>query len=395
MANDIPTQGELYSLYRNEVESRAPGLTDFEEGSNLDALGGGFSVGGQEIVKFITDNFARTFFNTANGPAITGGPDDLENLAVDHFGANFARPPASRALATVTFTRLVDNGPVVISAGTIVKTDKDSNGVEYRFQTVLDFTMTGLGANASVEAIEPGSDSNVAANTIVNIETALTDPAITVNNILGAVGGSPIPDDPEYREFIRRNVETIRGATSSAIEASALNVAGVTTATAIESVVDVIQYDIATALPVPGAIPFKIPRGILYVADANGTASQALIDSVTEAISTIRACGVVKEVIGAAPLQVAWSASYTLNPDGPNFAEFNSNSTRVRESMEQYIRDLPIGQFFDRGLSRQAILAIWGPNGTNDLTDFVTNSPTGNVAAAPTEKLIPGNVEIV
>ena len=63
--------------------------------------------------------------------------------------------------------------------------------------------------------------------------------------------------------------------------------------------------------------------------------------------------------------------------------------------MEQYIRDLPIGQVFDRGLSRLAILAIWGPDGTNDLTDFVTNSPTGNVSATPTEKLVPGVVEIV
>ena len=395
MASDIPTQGELYDLFKNEVQSRAPRLTDFEEGSNLDAMGGGFSVGAQEVVKFTIDNFAKTFFNTANGPSVTGGPDDLERLAVDHFGANFRRPLASRALATVTFTRPVDNGPVVISEGTIVKTDKDSNGIEYRFQTVLDFTLTGLGGSASVEAIEPGSDSNVAPNTIINIETALTDPSLVVDNILGAVGGAPIPDDPEYREFIRRNVETIRGATASAIEAAALNVAGVTTATAIESVVDVIEYDIATGLPRVGAVPFKFPRGVLYVADANGTASQALIDNVREATSTVRACGVVKEVVGATPLQIDWSASYTLNPDGPNFAELNSNSTRVRESMEQYIRDLPIGQLFDRGLSRLAVLAIWGPDGTNDLTDFVTNSPTGNVAAAPTEKLIPGNVEIV
>jgi len=393
---DILTQQNLYDLFRNKVQSVAPGLTDFEEGSNLDAFGGGVSVAGQEIVTFIVSEFSKTFFNTANGSAVTGNIDDLEALAVDHFGANFRRPGAANALATVQFSRPnLDNGLTVIEAGTIVKTDTDSSGNEERFRVVSEVTMQGLSINASVEAIEGGSDSNVGSGTITNIETSLTDPTIVVTNILPATGGAPALDDSQYREFIRQQVETLRGATQAAIEAASVNVPGVEIATLIENVQRVIAYDDATQAPLVGSAPFSITRAVLYIADANGTATQALIEQVREAISSVRACGVVKEILGATPLNLDWRASISLSPSGPNFAVFNSNTTLITESMEQYIRDLPIGTGFDRSLARQAILAIWGPSGSGDLTDFIINQPTGNVTSQQTEKLIPGIVEII
>lgn len=391
MATEVPNQDELFTLFQNEVQSRQPNLNDFRPGSNLDAIGGGVSVLGQELVSLVIKQFAKTFVETANGPEITGGPDDLQTLLSDHFGDSFLRPGATQGTTTVDFSRPTSGaGNVLIAAGTIVKTVKAADGTEQRFATLSAVTMTGLSISASVQAVIGGNAGNVLGGTITVIETALTDDTVVVTNPLAAVGGDDDFDDSEYREFARNRIEVIRGATKAAVEAAAQNVAGVETATIIEDIQTVIEWDIGTSMTVGS--PFFIPRARLFIADVNGTASQALLDAVEAAVFTVRACGVQKIVLAATALSVDWKTTVTLDAGGPNFVEFSSDTTRIEQTMEQYIRDLPIGTGFDRGLARLAILAIWGPSGTGDLTEFLTNEPTGNIAAAATEKLIPGTV---
>lgn len=394
MATEVPSQQELYDLFKDEVQARTPQLTDFEEGSKLDSLGGGFSTAAQEVTKLVIDQFAKTFFDTAHGPEVTGGADDLEYLATDHFGASFARPAASPATGVVTFSRPTSGaGNVTIAAGTIVKTNKNANGVEQRFSVETTVVMTGLTINASVNAVEAGTDGNVLANTVVVIETALTDPTVVVTNAAAFTGGEEEATDAEYREFIRNKIETLRGATKAAVEAAALNVPGVETATALEQLIAVKEWDIGGGVTVGDY--FRIPRVKLYVADANGTASQALIDNVEDAIFPVRACGVYIEILGASAVLLTWEASITLNISGPNFAEFSSNPQRIIDSMEQYLRELPIGTGFDKTLAKNAIMDLWGPSGTNDLTNFTTVTPVGNVSAGATDKIVPGTVDII
>lgn len=393
MATQVPSQQDLYDLFKNEVQAVNPELTDFEEGSKLDSLGGGFSTAGQEVVKLIIDQFSKTFLDTAHGPEVTGSTDDLEILAVDHFGDSFARPAAEPAVGVVNFTRPNSlAGNVTIPAGTIVKTEKDSNGKEQRFATESTVVMTGLSINASVTAVEPGTEGNVQIGTVTVIETALTDPTVVATNAAAYTGGEAEDTDAEYREFIRNKIETLRGATKAAIEAAAVNVAGIETATAIEDAIAVKEWDIGGNVPV-GAY-FRIPRVRLFIADANGTASQALIDNVDDAVFPVRACGVRVEVIGATALPVNWTASIVLNPSGPSFAEFSSDPSRIVDTMIEYLNELAIGTGFDRGLAKLAIMAIWGPSGTDDLTDFNTSIPVGNISALATDKIIAGTVVI-
>ena len=99
------TQDELLQLFINELQSQNPELTDTEIGSIIDVLGGALSTAVYEIQQLTIDEFRKTFFDTANGPEITGGADDLENLAVDHFGDEFARPAAEKSTGVVTFSR--------------------------------------------------------------------------------------------------------------------------------------------------------------------------------------------------------------------------------------------------------------------------------------------------
>ena len=62
--------------------------------------------------------------------------------------------------------------------------------------------------------------------------------------------------------------------------------------------------------------------------------------------------------------------------------------------MRIYIEELAIGDDFIRDLANLAILTIWGPAGTDDLVDFTTILPTGNIITASSTKLVPGTIDI-
>lgn len=391
----IKSQQELYDEFIAELQSQAPGLTDTNDGSQIDVLAGVASFAISELSRLTIDEFRKTFFDTASGPEVTEGPDDLETLAVDHFGSDFARPAATTSTGTVTFSRAnADAGDCVIPAGTVVKTEPDANGESQRFETEAEVTMTGTSRAATVNAIVAGTDGNVLANTIVLIEDALTDSSITVNNGSVLAGGAEEETDAEYRETIRNLLVSLTGATLAAIQAAALEVAGVETATATENEMVVIEYDIATSLPVVAAAYFRIPRVILYIADADGTADAGLISDVQEAVASVRAAGVRVDIQAATALVFDWTAEIVLNPGGPNYAELSSDPQDIIDTMEDYLADLAIGADFDRSDADDAMEAIWGAAGTDDLVSFTTTVPSGDVAVAADEKIIPGDVEI-
>lgn len=375
---------ELYDIYKNEVQAVKPELTDFQDGSNNDILAGATALLAQEIQRLLIDRFKKTYFQGAVG-------DDLETLAVDHFGDSFARPAASPAVGVVTFSRPdISAGDVTIAAGTIVKTSPDANGQSQRFSVTFGVLLTGTTINASVEAVDAGLAGNVGAGDINVIETALTDPTVTVTNADETSGGEEIPNDADYRDFIERNIQALAGATKTAIQATALNVAGVETASPIEFIQTVIEWDDASDLPIGEA--FKISRTKLYVADANGSANDALIANVEAAIDQVRACGVFIEVLGAVAVSFDWNASLTLDSGGPNFAALQADPQPIIDTMISYIQDLDIGTGFNRNLAKAAVMAVWGPAGSGDLTNFVTNTPSGDVDVDENEKLIPGTI---
>jgi hypothetical protein len=391
----LSSQQDLYDKYQAQVQTDAPDLTDFVEGSINDILGGVTSTAGREIELLIADQFKQAMIATADGPEVTGDPtlDYLQTVATSQYGPTFARPQASNAVGTVTFTRAnFTAGGGTIPAGTIVKTKPDANGNSQRYATLINETVgpTTLAINASVEAVTAGTDGNADPNLVVVIESPLFDPTFTVTNSAAFVGGAAALNDADYRQFIYNQIETLKGGTIPGIEAYAKTVAGVVSATVIETAIPVIQWDIGTSMPV-GAY-FYIPQTILYIADANGSASSALVAEVVAGLQTLRAAGVLINVVGATALAVNWTASLTLNPAGPNFTTFENDTTQIVESMQNYIRGLPIGTGFNRSLAAEAIMSIWGPTGTNDLTAFQNIIPTGDISASAVQKLIPGTV---
>lgn len=393
MTVEIPSFDDLYEIYRQEAENNASDLTDWNEGSINDILAGAVSTSVNEAILILLDQFKKTFFDSAGGPEETGGPDDLEVLAVDHFGDDFARPAAQKAVGVVAFSRATNGaGDCVIPAGTVVKTAVDANGNSQSFGTILEVTLTGLTINASVEAVTAGIAGNVDSGEISVIESTLTDPSVTVNNADETSGGSEEYDTATYREWLKNKIKTLSGATKEAVEATALTVPGIVSANAIEFLQYVIEWDIGLEAPVGDY--FGIPRVKLYVADANGTANDALVDNVEAAILVVRAAGVRIEVIGATAVSINWTANITLNPGGPNYAGLSADPSPIEDTMRKYVQDLLIGADFNRMLADYEMLLIWGPSGTNDLTDFVTSLPSGNISIAETEKPIPNTITV-
>lgn len=392
MATEILNVQELVELHQGEVQARTDEITDYREGSINDVEAGATALGVNEAMTLIVDRFRKTFFDSADGPEVTGGPDYLEDLAVDHFGDTFARPEAQKAVGVVTFSRPTTGaGNVTIPSGAIVKTAVDSGGESQRFRTLAAVTMTGLSVNASVEAVEAGVKGNVGAGDVSQIETTLTDSSIVVTNSLGFSGGAAVMNDADYRQYIRNKIEAIKGATVAAIEAAAKTVSGVLTATIVEVEKIVKEWDIGSSTTVGDY--FRIPYPVLYIADANGTANAALIASVKSVIEEVRAAGVRILVLGASPFALNWTAQLTLNPSGPNFAALSADPQAILDTMTDYVKTLPIGTGFDIATANAAMLAIWGPAGTDDLTAFVTVAPGGNVAGTPGVKIIPGVIK--
>jgi hypothetical protein len=391
MATDLLSSQELMGRAKTEIQNRDATLTDFNDGSLLDIITGVMATMISEGQRVTVDQFSKTFVETANGPEVTGGVDDLANLLVDHFGSEFARPQATNASGIVTFSRATTaKGNVTIPAGTIVKTAPNASGKAQRYATQADVIMTGLTINASVLAVVAGSAGNSLANQVSIIESTLTDTSIVVNNAALFSGGTDVATDSQYREYARSLFASLRGATLAAVAAKALTVAGVVQAVPVEQIQTVIQYD--NAGHTTSGSSFQISRNYLYIADANGSASQTLINAVQAAIASTRAGGVAVNVIGASAVVQNVTFSVVLNGAGPNFAALSASLAMIIQDMTIYIQSLPIGTGFSRVAATAAIMAKWGPSGSNDLASLTITAPTGDVAITSTQTLIPGTI---
>lgn len=381
---------QFYDIYKNEVIANASELTDFSDGSMHDIVTGALSAGLNEICELILIEFSKTYFDLAEGA-------DIDKLAVDHFGESFARPAASKSTGAITFSRAnTDAGDVTIPIGTVVKTAKDSNGVELRFVTTVLGTMTGLTLSVDIEAVEAGPDSRVQAAKIIVLESSLTDSSVTVSNPLAMAGGEDAPTDESYREIIRSLIKSLAGATESAVKAAALTVLGVANVALVTTERIVIDYDIGLDQIVPGAIYFRIPYVYVYISDEDGNSSSALIAAVKEKLVGVRAAGVKIEALGGIAVPLSWTASVTLDSGGPSFIEFQTDTSRIVDTMNDYINKvLAIGADFIKADANTYIMSIWGPTGTGDLTGFSSSVPSGNVTTAVNEKLIAATVSII
>ena len=122
---------------------------------------------------------------------------DLDENIGDIVG--ITRPEATYAYAEVTFTlSTVLEENVNIEPEVIVSTD---SGIEYRTLENIFIAAGETSTTVSCMAVEPGVESKVIENTLVNIETEL-EVSLSCNNEQGSTGGTEEYTDDEYRYLL-------------------------------------------------------------------------------------------------------------------------------------------------------------------------------------------------
>jgi uncharacterized phage protein gp47/JayE len=273
---DLPTFDELYDVGKTEVMSRDPSLSDWREGSNLDAVTGGGAMLADEVIRVIIAAFGEQFVDVATGSA-------LDALALDRFG--LTRLPATAAVGVLRFTRGSGVGAIAIPAGTQVS--GTVNGVTVTVETDADAVIDALDAYVDVQATctETGTGGNVDEDVLDTIlDSIVDDPTATVTNPDRFAGGDVEENDTEFRDRIRRYFTTLRKGTVAALEAGARTVAGVQFATVDESFI----------APEDGGYV------AIYIGDPDGTGNSTLADAVAVEIENWRAAGIEVQVLPAA-----------------------------------------------------------------------------------------------
>lgn len=301
----IPTFQQLYDAFKAEVQSRRSDLTDWNEGSVLDALAGGSAMLGDESMRFALGLFAELFFDTAKEAA-------LDRLALDRLG--LVRKAATAAYGTVTWTRGTA-GAYTVPAGTVIRATV--GGESFTVASVYDVALAAGDTNKDllVQATSAGRSSNLAATTLTEVVSfPAEDASATVTNAEALAGGSDAETDSVFRDRIRRYYSTLRRGTVAALETGALSVPGV-------AFVSVDESDIETT---------GIVR--VYVGDPDARSNSTLAGLVDAELENWRAAGVMVTVSGASRDEVA----LTLAVDVERGADQVGLATAIRAAVVGY-----------------------------------------------------------
>ena len=280
---EIPSHADLYAAVKAEIQSRNPALTDFEEGSVLDAFTGASVVLADEVARVLVDLFSDQFFATARGSA-------LVDLAQDRLG--ITPQQAGRSSATLTWTR-VAAGTYTIPAGTSFAAVNPDGG-EVSFSSFTD-VVVGPGDTSVpvvVVADEAGRSSNVDVGTITTIlDSVAADFAATVTNEGRAAGGSPAWTDAQFLAYIKDYYSSLRRGTLPAIRTGALSVAGVS------------------------VVVVRVREGGIievYVGDPDGAGNQILADAVALELENWRPVTALVQVFPSTREELSVSLQVTL-----------------------------------------------------------------------------------
>lgn len=256
---------------------------------------------GMEVVQWLADQVARL----RAGTAAKIDQDALDRWVYDNYGGQMApRKNAQAAVTYLTLTRTMSVVGVSIPKGSQFGT---VGGIVFKTENDVIFAPSSAGPlTVLVTCTQTGPTGNVDAATITEKISKLDDNSVACTNIERAAGGTEQETTDEFLARALNFYATVRKATQAAILAAALDVPGISQASAFE-LLD----------PQTGEPNF---RGALTISDAKGGANQALADRVKAAMPESRGLGV--------PVQItAGVVEYTrIRIEGIAFKS-NSNTT--------------------------------------------------------------------
>lgn len=291
----VPTFAELYDAAQSEITARQPTLTDFSEGSNLDAVAGAAAVVADEAIRHGIMLARAGFIETAEA-------GDLDALVTSRGGP--VRKPLTAATTTFVVTRTSYVGAYTFSAGlTVSGYGADGSPVSFNLTTTKTLGAMQSSVSLSATCNESGPNGNVPAGSVTTISGLPAGLTVTQPN--RAAGGAAEETDDAYRARYRLGLRARARGTPAALEYAALSVAGVAFAAVNE---DAIAGDTGYVA--------------LYIADSTGTGSSDLATAVTTALDTIdidgtpgvRAAGALVQVLAAAREEIALAYTVKVKP---------------------------------------------------------------------------------
>jgi len=353
----IPTFDDLYNAAKAETQARQPALTDYSDGSALDAITGGGAVLADMQIRADLDAAAAKYIAIATG-------SDLDAAVTDIF-PGCPRQAESASVGTLTFTRGGSSGVVEILAGTVVTATV--NGQTVTFTTDSSVYMTGSTVSAIAHCSAVGTAGNVAAGVVTTIPTPIPDDATaTVTNADRFVGGAATETDDAYRARAQAYPLTLRRGTVAALEEGALSVPGVSYVTVDES-------SLATDATV-----------YVYVGDPDGRGNAALASLVATELENWRAAGVLVETVAAAREEVAVSVAVTVKAG----AGTDALKSAIRAALLAYTDTLPSGsQMYLSALESAAIRVSGDVRGAIAIITGGVPSTDGVLPSAPSNAI--------
>lgn len=320
-----------------------------------------------------------------------------EGEDVDSFVADFGLPPRAAAVAAigqVLFSRFTPTNATTIPAGTpsisatgvvtysggaMVQT---ADGTQ-PFQVIPDPTQTyfNVAANAyiipagvtsgqaTVQAVNPGTQGNVAAGSITTISTAIVG-VDTVTNSSAYADGANAETDAQVMARFQLYIQSLRAAIRSAVES------------AIAGLEQNIQYEIVENQTLAGATQ----NGFFYVIISPYT--QQLHDLVYAAIDAIRGLSITFAVFAASQLTANVSVTITA-ATGYTLANVEA---AVQSAIQGFIASIPLGGTLSWS---QLYAVVWGvPGVALPVTGLTLNGGTSDLVATAQQDIVAGTIVV-
>jgi len=370
---DLPTQADLFRIGRDAALKANSKLTREiieRDGTDANIMVASGSAVGDEVVGQLGRAIASLYLDSAKGKA-------LDRLIFDRF--NLRRKDASPAYGSASFsTTTATSSAFSIPSGTRLKT-RDGRTFITTASATFPASSTGP-VLVAMRSVQAGLDQQAAIGAIVAIsDTIAGAPAdLAVTNTLATAGAADEEKDDPYRARARRVYETARRGTLGAIEAGAMSVAGVKTATAFETIdefgrpAQVVQLVVADEY-VDGLLDVT-PTPAIYQ-----TQSQVLATEVFTALDDVRAAGIFVDVqVGVVTLAgVLLGLSFKTGYDPDSVA------LRARAQIVSTVNSLAPGESLDPADLVTALRSVAGL------------LITGDEIVSPTGVVVPQQLEIL
>ena len=350
MAVVLPTFAELQLAAQAEIQAKNSELTDFSEGSALDAVSAMGALMADETILLGLLRFSELFFATAKGEA-------LERLAKDRLDLD--KPAAQAAAVPMTLTRGDTTTADTVPVGTEFSGEVNGDTVTFALDGDMLFGIGDASGEGRATCTVTGRSGNVDADVLTTLSSFTGSSDFTCTNGVRAVGGAEEATDPEFRAYIAAYWDGLVRGTVAALKAGAFTVGGVTFATVDES----------TA---PSAMGGYVS---LYVGDPDARSNAVMLANVDREMVNWRAAGILVQPIAAVREEFAVSITLYVKAGADTVAI----ETAARAAVLAYQAGLDPGATWYRSQAHHACIGVSGDCVGAD----VTTPATDQAPAAP------------